>query len=83
MTAATTSFEEFSALLSGRRVVPVVRELFADLIEEEIMELAGTRFRGQFEERLNGQYEKLIDEHQHWFPIAYSDVVPDKHSNQH
>lgn len=30
MTAATTTFEEFSALLAGRRVVPVVRELFAD-----------------------------------------------------
>ncbi|MFF2270661.1 anthranilate synthase component I [Agromyces sp. NPDC058136] len=30
MTAATTSFDEFSALLEGRRVVPVVRELFAD-----------------------------------------------------
>ncbi|WP_022888019.1 anthranilate synthase component I [Agromyces italicus] len=27
---ATTTFEEFSALLAGRRVVPVVRELFAD-----------------------------------------------------
>ncbi|HKH07739.1 MAG TPA: chorismate-binding protein, partial [Agromyces sp.] len=29
-TGATTRFEDFSALLSGRRVVPVVRELFAD-----------------------------------------------------
>ena len=28
--AATTSFEDFTALLAGRRVVPVVRELFAD-----------------------------------------------------
>ncbi|HZW40911.1 MAG TPA: chorismate-binding protein, partial [Agromyces sp.] len=28
--AATTSFEHFTALLAGRRVVPVVRELFAD-----------------------------------------------------
>lgn len=30
MADATTTFEEFTALLSGRRVVPVVRELFAD-----------------------------------------------------
>ncbi len=28
--AATTRFEDFTALLGGRRVVPVVRELFAD-----------------------------------------------------
>ena len=28
--SATTSFEEFTALLPGRRVVPVIRELFAD-----------------------------------------------------
>ena len=30
MPSATTSFEEFIALLPGRRVVPVTRELFAD-----------------------------------------------------
>ncbi|WP_308796599.1 anthranilate synthase component I [Agromyces silvae] len=29
-TSATTRFEDFGALLEGRRVVPVVRELFAD-----------------------------------------------------
>jgi anthranilate synthase component 1 len=28
--AATTTFDEFTALLPGRRVVPVTRELFAD-----------------------------------------------------
>ena len=30
MADATTRFEDFTALLAGRRVVPVVRELFAD-----------------------------------------------------
>ena len=30
MAAATTTFDEFTRLLAGRRVVPVVRELFAD-----------------------------------------------------
>lgn len=30
MTRATTAFDDFAALLPGRRVVPVVRELFAD-----------------------------------------------------
>ena len=30
MAAATTTFDEFTRLLEGRRVVPVVRELFAD-----------------------------------------------------
>lgn len=30
MAAATTTFDEFTRLLTGRRVVPVVRELFAD-----------------------------------------------------